>query len=205
MFDKDDLDFISMKTKVLAITIGELDLPYQIRTSLYKAGIKTVKDFEGKTIDDIASLPNLDYKLATIVDDRLAALGIPLANEDWGRKIYIIYNDQGGKLVVHAATTSQQLAEELFQQLLPKQRFADPKKDPKWLELSDRQALNKLHEETKKAADNVLVEPFATFEYTERSFEEMVDEVYLTHISNIKSSAQKHKKILLNLFLCAKI
>lgn len=172
--------------KVYAMSIGELDLPFQIRSSLQKAGIKTVRDLKGKTLDDIACLPNLNYKLATIVDERLAALGFPLADEDWGHKIYIVYNVQDENLVVHAATTSEKLAEEIIERLFSKHRWADPKTDPKWLECSDRAALNKLHEESKKAADNVLVEPFATFEYTSKS-DEFYFETILTHISNIKN------------------
>ena len=173
--------------KVYAMSIGELDLPFQIRSSLQKAGIKTVKDLKGKTLDDIACLPKLNYKLATIVDDRLAALGFPLADEDWGHKIYIVYNIQDEKLVVHAATTSEKLAEEIFKQLSPKYRWEYFKTSPQWLEFSDRKTLKKLHEESKKTTDNVLVEPFATFEYVSKRLDDLYSETVLSHISNIKN------------------
>ena len=71
------------KEKVLEMAIEELELSVRSYNCLKRAGINTVQELTERTIDDMMKVRNLDKKSLEEVQQKLAALGLSLKqNED---------------------------------------------------------------------------------------------------------------------------
>ena len=70
------------KTKVLEMTIEELDLSVRSFNCLKRAGINTVEDLTNKTEDDMMKVRNLGKKSLDEVINKLHSFGLDLRNED---------------------------------------------------------------------------------------------------------------------------
>ena len=68
--------------KVLELTIEELDLSVRSFNCLKRANINTVEDLISKTEDDMMKVRNLGRKSLEEVINKLAMMGLSLANED---------------------------------------------------------------------------------------------------------------------------
>ena len=78
MVEKDDKG----KEKVLEMTIEELDLSVRSFNCLKRAGINTVEDLISKSEDDMMKVRNLGRKSLEEVINKLAMMGLHLADED---------------------------------------------------------------------------------------------------------------------------
>ena len=67
---------------VLKMTIEELDLSVRSFNCLKRAGINTVEDLIAKTQDDMMKVRNLGHKSLEEVVNKLAAMGLTLADEE---------------------------------------------------------------------------------------------------------------------------
>ncbi len=67
---------------VLKMTIEELDLSVRSFNCLKRAGINTVEDLIAKTQDDMMKVRNLGHKSLEEVVNKLAAMGLSLADEE---------------------------------------------------------------------------------------------------------------------------
>jgi len=72
----------SQSDAVLDMTIEELDLSVRSFNCLKRAGINTVKDLIAKTQDDMMKVRNLGHKSLEEVVNKLAAMGLALADEE---------------------------------------------------------------------------------------------------------------------------
>lgn len=70
------------KTKVLEMTIEELDLSVRAYNCLKRAGINTVEDLVAKTEDDMIKVRNLGRKSLDEVIGKLVTLGLSLRREE---------------------------------------------------------------------------------------------------------------------------
>lgn len=70
------------KTKVLEMTIEELDLSVRAYNCLKRAGINTVEDLVARTEDDMIKVRNLGRKSLDEVIGKLVALGLSLRKEE---------------------------------------------------------------------------------------------------------------------------
>ncbi|MBR5544629.1 MAG: DNA-directed RNA polymerase subunit alpha, partial [Clostridia bacterium] len=70
------------KTKVLEMTIEELDLSVRSFNCLKRASINTVEDLTNKTEDDMMRVRNLGRKSLEEVIAKLESLGLSLRKED---------------------------------------------------------------------------------------------------------------------------
>ena len=169
------------------VSITELHLPYRIKKCLIDAGIYTIKDLTAKTIDEIANLPYLGYKDAKVIVDKVEALGYSLADNGWNKKTYVVANTNGENVVIHAATSNEQLANTVYQRLCEKYEGTDLYDSLKMQEFSDRGALDLLFEEPKELPDNVMVTPCATFEFWTVDHNDSTPDVRLSRISDVES------------------
>ena len=169
------------------VSIAELYLPYRIKKCLKDAGINTIKDLTAKTIDEIANLPHLGYKDAKVIVDKVEALGCSLADNECNKKTYVVANTNGENVVIHAATSNEQLANTVYQRLCEKYEGTDLYDSLKMQEFSDRGALDLLFEEPKELPDNVMVESCATFEFWIFSLDEAKTDIRLSKISAIEN------------------
>lgn len=78
MVEKDDKN----NSKVLEMTIEELDLSVRSFNCLKRAGINTVEDLTNRTEDDMMKVRNLGRKSLEEVVQKLNSLGFDLARED---------------------------------------------------------------------------------------------------------------------------
>lgn len=72
----------SQRDKMLEMTIEELDLSVRSFNCLKRAGINTVEDLIAKTQDDMMKVRNLGHKSLEEVVNKLAAMGLALADEE---------------------------------------------------------------------------------------------------------------------------
>ena len=70
------------RDKVLEMTIEELDLSVRSFNCLKRANINTVEDLISKTQDEMIKVRNLGRKSLEEVEQKLALMGLSLANED---------------------------------------------------------------------------------------------------------------------------
>jgi DNA-directed RNA polymerase subunit alpha len=70
------------KTKILEMTIEELDLSVRSFNCLKRAGINTVEDLIGKSEDDMMKVRNLGKKSLDEVVAKLASLGYDLRRDE---------------------------------------------------------------------------------------------------------------------------
>ena len=78
MVEKDDKE----GSKILEMTIEELDLSVRSFNCLKRAGINTVKDLTEKTEDEMMKVSNLGRKSLDVVINKLESLGYGLREED---------------------------------------------------------------------------------------------------------------------------
>ena len=78
MVEKDDKE----GSKILEMTIEELDLSVRSFNCLKRAGINTVKDLTEKTEDEMMKVRNLGRKSLEEVINKLESLGYGLREED---------------------------------------------------------------------------------------------------------------------------
>ncbi len=71
-----------IRDKVLEMTIEELDLSVRSFNCLKRANINTVEDLISKTEDEMMKVRNLGRKSLEEVINKLAMMGLSLANED---------------------------------------------------------------------------------------------------------------------------
>ena len=71
-----------IRDKVLEMTIEELDLSVRSFNCLKRANINTVEDLISKTVDEMMKVRNLGRKSLEEVINKLAMMGLSLANED---------------------------------------------------------------------------------------------------------------------------
>lgn len=72
----------SDKSKILEMTIEELDLSVRSFNCLKRAGINTVEDLANKTQDDMIKVRNLGKKSLDEVIAKLESLGLSLKEEE---------------------------------------------------------------------------------------------------------------------------
>lgn len=72
----------SQRDKMLEMTIEELDLSVRSFNCLKRAGINTVEDLIARTQDDMMKVRNLGHKSLEEVVNKLAAMGLALADEE---------------------------------------------------------------------------------------------------------------------------
>jgi len=72
----------SQSDKMLQMTIEELDLSVRSFNCLKRAGINTVEDLIARTQDDMMKVRNLGHKSLEEVVNKLAAMGLALADEE---------------------------------------------------------------------------------------------------------------------------
>ena len=72
----------SDKSKILEMTIEELDLSVRSFNCLKRAGINTVEDLANKTQDDLIKVRNLGKKSLDEVIAKLESLGLSLKEEE---------------------------------------------------------------------------------------------------------------------------
>jgi len=70
------------KEKVLEMTIEELDLSVRSYNCLKRAGINTVQELTGRTMDDMMKVRNLGKKSLEEVEQKLEALGLSLKQSE---------------------------------------------------------------------------------------------------------------------------
>ena len=72
----------AQRDKVLELTIEELDLSVRSFNCLKRANINTVEDLISKTEDEMMKVRNLGHKSLEEVINKLAMMGLHLADED---------------------------------------------------------------------------------------------------------------------------
>ena len=70
------------KEKVLEMTVEELDLSVRSYNCLKRAGINTVQELAGKSMDDMMKVRNLGKKSLDEVTNKLHSLGLDFASEE---------------------------------------------------------------------------------------------------------------------------
>ena len=70
------------KEKVLEMTVEELDLSVRSYNCLKRAGINTVQELAGKSMDDMMKVRNLGKKSLEEVERKLKELGLSLKLSD---------------------------------------------------------------------------------------------------------------------------
>ena len=70
------------KEKVLEMTVEELDLSVRSYNCLKRAGINTVQELAGKSMDDMMKVRNLGKKSLEEVERKLKELGLALKLSD---------------------------------------------------------------------------------------------------------------------------
>lgn len=168
------------KEELYARTIESLGLPFRITVNLKRAGIDTIGDLAGKTVDQIAGLYNLSYRQAAVVVKALDALGVQLINKKTDSTVYVVTTSQENTSNALIATTNKELASEVYAKLCEQHDNS-----PSIIEVNDRDALDFLYDKPQPTPENVLEEPCATFEYEIDQIGENTVDTLLTRIAHI--------------------